>query len=385
MLNTINKIKTHQVEVAVTGPFLNHFILNLYRQHIAISNLKYQNAETITFTTDYENVLIIQDTFTDYQIKIINNKGIYRFIPWLKHNKIFLICLLLGIIIFSFCQNIIVRVDVIHSDKKIRELVTEELEENNIKRLTFKKSYQELQKIKNKILAKYPDKLEWIEIENVGMTYKVRIEERIITKFSEDNNFCHIIALKDGIITKIISEKGEKLKDKGDYVSKGDIIISGDIKANEEVKNSLCAKGEVYGEVWYTVNVSIPLNYEKKLQTGRKRWNLMYDNGKEKQTIFKSRFKNYEVKNTKLFSILGYSFYKQTELELKVTKEKYTLNEALEEALKQAKSKVKLKLHDKERIITQKVLNKSVKNSKMKVEIFVSVEESIGKQVEYKV
>ena len=46
-------------------------------------------------------------------------------------------------------------------------------------------------------------------------------------------------------------------------IEKGDIVIGGDIKVEEEIKKSVCALGNVYAEVWYTVNVSVPLNYEK--------------------------------------------------------------------------------------------------------------------------
>ncbi len=385
MINIIDHVKTHRVEVEVTGPFLKHFLIHLYRLHINISNIKYINEETISFTTNIDNVEKIETNFKDYQIKIINQKGIYKIIPAILKNKIFLTCLILGLLIFGICQNIIVKVEVIHSDKMIRQLVEEELDYYNIKRLTFKKSYNKLQEIKQKILDKYPDKLEWIEIENVGMTYKVRVEERIITKIKDNNNLCNIIAKKSGIITKVISKNGMNLKEPGDYVSKGDIIIAGDISANEEVKNRVCAQGEAYGEVWYTANISIPLNYEVKEKTGKKRINFMFDNGKEKKQIFKSRFKNAITKNKKLFSFWGITFYKQTEYEVQVTKKKYTASQAEAEALNLAQSKIKLKLNDKERIIKQKVLNKTMKNSKMEIEIFVSVEEQIGESVNYEV
>ena len=204
MLNIINHIKTHKVEVEVTGPFLNHFLINLYRLHININNVKYLKEDKISFITDYDNIEKISANFKDYKIKIKNHEGIYKIRPFIIRNKIFLSCLVLGLFLLAISQNIIVKVDVIHSDKDIRQLVKEELEYYHVKSLTFKKSYKQLQEIKQKILDKYPDKLEWIEIENVGMTYKVRIEQRIITKIKDNNNLCNIVAQKSGIITKII-------------------------------------------------------------------------------------------------------------------------------------------------------------------------------------
>ncbi len=384
MLNIINHIKTHKVEVEVTGPFLNHFLINLYRLHININNVKYLKEDKISFITDYDNIEKISANFKDYKIKIKNHEGIYKIRPFIIRNKIFLSCLVLGLFLLAISQNIIVKVDVIHSDKDIRQLVKEELEYYHVKSLTFKKSYKQLQEIKQKILDKYPDKLEWIEIENVGMTYKVRIEQRIITKIKDNNNLCNIVAQKSGIITKIINKQGMNIKTTGDYVSKGDIIIAGDIKtAEDEVKNRVCATGEVYAEIWLTANVSLPLNYKEKQKTGEKRWNFMIDTGKEKKILLKNRFKNSIIKNKKLFKVGPFTFYKQTEYEVKIKNKKYNLEQAEKEALSQALSKVKMQLNDKERIITQKVLNKDVKNSKMKIEVFVSVEKQIGKQVNY--
>lgn len=383
MNNIIKKIKDHQVEIMVKGPFINLFITNLYRMPLKVSNVTYIDKKTLTLIVDMEDVKTLQKKFKDYKITIKKEKGIYNLKNLIKKNKIFLICLLAGFIIFLGCQNIIVKVDVIHSDKMIRQLVTDELEDYGIKRLSWKKSYKQIQTIKAKILDKYPDKLEWIEIENIGMTYKVRIEERIITKIKKEQGYCNIVASKGGIITKIINKKGLSLLSSGDYVNTGDIIIAGDITANEEIKESVCANGEVYAEVWYTVNSSVPLNYKEKKKTGKKRINFMYDNNKEKKVILKSRFKDKIVKNKKLFSLWGITFYLQKEYEVKVTNKTYSKNEALKQALKLSKEKINLKLNDKERLITQKVLKSSIKDSKMVVEIFASVEEKIGKVEHY--
>ena len=215
------------------------------------------------------------------------------------------------------------------------------------------------------------------------MTYEVRVEERIITDIKKNDGLCNIIASKSGVLTKIINKEGLNYKNVGDYVEKGDIVIGGDIKVEEEIKKSVCALGNVYAEVWYTVNVSVPLNYEKVTYTGKKRNNFMIENSKEKKVLLKSRFGSKKVKNKKLFSLFGNTLYIQTEYEITKEPRKYNEKQALNEALRLSKEKINLKLHDKERIITQKVLNNEVKNSKMIVEVFVSVEENIGKTQHY--
>ena len=148
MINILNNIKTHKVEVQVNGPFLNTFLIHIYKLKINISNIKYINENTLIFTTDQKNVKKIQKEFKSYKVKIKKEKGIYKIKPFIIKNRLFLFCVLIGVFIFIFLSNIIVDVNVIHSDKKIRELVTEELEERGVKRLTFKKNYDKLQNIR---------------------------------------------------------------------------------------------------------------------------------------------------------------------------------------------------------------------------------------------
>ena len=298
----LKKLKEHKVQIIVKGPFLNLFITNVYRFHINISHIEYIDKETLSCIISKNNLKVLKREFKDYKIIIKKEEGIYRLKPFLIKNKIFFTTILFGLVIFVFLKNVIIKVEVIHSDKQIREFVTDELEQRGIKRLTLKKSYKELQKIKQEILEKYPNKLEWIEIENIGMTYKIRIEQRIITDIPKSDDYCHIIASKSTILTKVNSTAGMNLKMPGDYVEKGDIIISGDITYNEELKNSLCAQGEAYGEVWYKASVKVPLNYQEKIKTGKSRINFMYETEKDKHTILKSRFDNKVVENKKLFS-----------------------------------------------------------------------------------
>ena len=69
------------------------------------------------------------------------------------------------------------------------------------------------------------------------------------------------------------------------------------------------------------------------------------------------------VKNKKLFKVFDYEFYLSKEYETKVTKKKYSEEEALKELEKQIKEKLLIKGSNISNIIDQKVLKKSVNNS----------------------
>ena len=384
MRNIIKDSKVHYIWIKTTTNNPNKLILKLNQINVNIYNTLYKG-DSILFEIEEKDLKKIKKYLLTYRFTIVKNSGIYGVLEKLKKYNRFICAIIFGIAVIYFFSNIIVEVNVIHSKKEIRELVTNELEEYGVKRLTIKKKYKELQKIKEKILKNHPDKLEWIEIETNGMTYTIRIEERIITNLNSREKYCHVVANKSGVVTKIVTTKGVVNTALNKYVSKGDILISGEIKLNEEVKNNVCASGKVYGEVWYTVDVSLPLNYETTKRTGKMRYNLMYQNKLGDYVILNSRLENKEVENSEVISFFGRKLYLQREYEV-VTKEgTYSEEEALTKALELAKEKVSVKLQENERIIAQKVLKKSINNSKMILEVFTSVEEQIGGLEEYTV
>ena len=368
----------HNVLVFIKTNDPNKLLFKMYKNDIDIKKIQY-NSYGIEVEIDINDYFKLKKNLKSYKFKIKSNKGIYYILSKIKHNKLFVINVILFITLLYLFSNTIISVKVIHSKKYIRDIVKNSLEENGIKRLSFKKDYEELTKIKEKILKKYPKNIEWLEIQRVGMTYVVRVEERIITDIKKKKKACNLVATKDGIITSISTSKGQELLTVGDYVKKGDILVSGEIKYNEEIKNLVCATGEVKAEVWYESNVKIPLNYKKEKYTGKKRYNLSINNNK----IFKSRLKKYKTNKKELFDLLGAKIYLLTEKEILNENKRYNENEAINKALELTKEKINLKLTEKERIISQKVLKKSINNSTMYIEIFSSVEEIISKEEEF--
>ncbi len=150
-----------------------------------------------------------------------------------------------------FLSNTIFSVEVIHSNANVRKLVANELKERNISKWHFKQSFKKIQEIKEEILSEYKDRLEWIEIENIGTKYIVKVEERKLKRDESNYIYQDIVSNKNTIIMSIEATEGEIIKRKNDYVKKGDVIISGKIMKGEEVSKLVKASGKIYGEVWY--------------------------------------------------------------------------------------------------------------------------------------
>ncbi len=357
------------------------FIKKLQYLNLSIMDIKYIN-KIVYLKIEEKDLEKLEKYLVSYKFKKIKDLGIYNLIDKLKLNKIFLICLIFGIILFIICSNLVVKINIIHENKEIREIIADELNEYGIKVLSLKKSYKELDKIRQEILDKYPDKLDWMEFDVDGMIVNVRVEERIITDTTKKDKVCDLVATKSGIINDILVSEGDILVNINDYVREGDTLVSGIITYNEENKRYTCANGRVFATVWYTANVSIPFEYSEYIETGEKKYNFVWENAGNKKRILKDRFTSYNSSYKNLLSIFDFEFYVETQKETKKIIKTYTEEEALEEGIKKAIESIEVKLGEFDEIIDQKVLKKTVNDSTMDIEVFIIVKELISTQKE---
>ena len=356
-----------------------------------INKIKYINIKILEIKYEQGYVYLkIEDKYLEklnkylisYKFSVVKETGVYDILNKIKRNYIFCICLLIGIILFFIMSNMVVKINIIHESSEIREIIADELDEYGIKVLSFKKSYKELDKIRQEILDKYPEKLDWMEFDVDGMIINVRIEERIITDTNKDDKVCNLVAAKSGIINDIKVEQGEVLVNINDYVNEGDILVTGVINYNEEMKRTTCASGEIYATTWYTVDVKIPFKYSEYVETGKKKYNIVWENDGNKKQILRERFDSYNSYLKNILKIFDFNLYVETEMETKKITKTYTEDEALEVGINKAIENVLIKLGEKDEIIDKKVLKKVVNNSTMDIEVFVIVKELISTEEE---
>ena len=322
----------------------------------------------------------IKKYIINYKFKVEKNLGLQRIFGIIKQEKIFVISLIIGLIVFICLKNMIVKINIVHENQEIRELISDELKENKIEILRFKKSYKKLDEIKQKILDKHPDKLDWMEFEIKGMTLNVKVEERIITDTKKNNEVCDIVAKKNGVISDIKILQGESLVLINDYVKEGDTLISGTIKYNEIDKRYTCADGEIYATTWYTGSVSIPFKYYEYENESDKRYNLVWEHNGNKHEIFRNRLENFNSNYKTLLKIFDFNLYLDKQVSVAKIEKEYTEEEALNEGVNKVIESVEKKLTKKDTIIDKKVLKKVKNNSTMDIDVFVVVKELISTQ-----
>lgn len=355
----------------------NHIILRrLYSKKINIYNIEYSENECI-YTIDYCDLDKIP-----FDNKVLSFMGLKGTIRYILHHKHFLLSILLSIFLMFILSNVVVSIEVIHNDKEIREIIEEELYENGVHPLTFKKSYSYLQEVKKRIKSKYPSKIEWLEIIDDGMKYTIRVEERIITHKEDNLPYCDIVSKKEAIVLSSKVTAGQKAVNYNDFVKKGSILVDGRIKFNESIKSYVCADAVVYGNTWYTVNVSVPYEHETKNYTGRISNNISFVYGSKRTALLKVHFNNYYIEKKELINIGRLSIIKEKNLEYISEKSKYTYEEAYEKALSLGRDKIKTNLPSNAIIIDEKVLQTNNYDSIIEMDIFYSVKEIISERIE---
>ncbi len=109
----------------------------------------------------------------------------------------------------------------------------------------------------------------------------------------------------------------------------------------------------------------------------------MVSKGNQDSLLFRPRLEHYENEVRHLFSLFGYEFSFVTQKEVTISSSVYSEEDALQKSLALVDEKFSIKLSEGEAVIEKKVLKKSMNNSTMDIEVFVSVLEVISRQEEF--
>lgn len=370
---------TNRYRIKITGKDPKYFLRHLIVKKIKLYNIV-EDHDGISLTVDEVDYAKILKMKTSYNIKIINRFGVAKLRYLLLKYKYILSFLFLTLGLMIILSHFIFFIDVIHSKEEIRELVENDMKEFGISKYKFRVSYAKKEEIRNKILEKEKDKIEWLEIDRIGTRYIVNVEERLIKDNKVDNEVRDIVAKKDAMILNIEAETGEIVRKKYEYVRKGDTIVSGTIKNKEDEVSKVKAEGKVYGEVWYSVTVELPKKYYEEKKTGKTSKALTLRIANKKISVpFSKDNKSYISEDSPILenNLIPIKLVLETKHEIEIIDKEYNMDNSSSEAIKLATKKLEDRLDEQSMILSKKVLKKTLKNSKIIVEIFFKVRENI--------
>ena len=340
-------------------------IIDSYKKKDDYFFVMYENDYQTLLKLDYKKVIILQ-----------GYKGIYNIINLINYNLLYIITTLIITLIMFLSNNFIIKVNIHTNNINLNKKIKYYLMDYNIKDISIKKNYRVIQKVKNNILNKYKDDIEWIEITSNGYNYNIYLIERKKDNIKASTDKCNYIAKKSGTITKINASRGVLLVDYNNYVNQGDILISGKIIYNDELKKEICAKGKIYGEVWYESTISYPLKESKVYDNKNKFYNLKIKLFDKKYVLLKNKYNNQKNILNLGNDRIGLEVTSSSREYKKIVK--LTEKEAAKKVLDKLSESMTTKSHNKSKIISQNILKKYVKNDTIYLKVLITVEEELG-------
>ena len=363
----------NKIKIKVTCRNSKRFIEELILNNINLYDININN-NVIEAIIDKNELDKINDIKLVHKISIIEYYGINKIVYLIKKYKIFVLSILVGIIINILLSNIVFKVEVDTPNKKLEKIILSDLDNYGIKKFNLKKSYTKISQIKELILKRENKKIEWLEIEEHGTKYIVKVEPKKINKKEDKCIERNIISKKNAVITKIISDEGEIVKKKNDYVEKNEVLISGLIHNKEKIVSKKCAVGKVYGEVWYKVKLEIPTTYNEEELLNNHSYGVSI-NWLNKKYDINHKYPQYEKKEYNIIgtNLINLNIKYVKYIQKKIIQKRYSIKSLEKKALQETEKQVK----SRGKILNKKVLKKTKKNSKIIIDVFVSVEEDI--------
>jgi similar to stage IV sporulation protein len=332
---------------------------------------------------------------TNYKIRFIQKKGIPFYISRFKRRKELLIGIVLSIMLVLFLSNIIWEVKVTGVPKDIEEKITKQLDSYGVHSGAWKFSIESPNDIQKRLVEDIPELL-WVGVDQKGTTYSLEGVEKVIIEEEKAEGPRHLVATKKGVIKNMYVTEGIPQVSVNDYVEPGDILVSGVItdaenesgdKAEEKEAQYVAAEGEITATTWYEVEVTIPLQTRSGVITGAQEKKYYFRIGNMQVPVwgfiepdYNAVHRDIEEKPINFLKWeLPFSFVEMTLNEMLYREEERTKEEAIKIGIEQAKNELTLQLGQDAEILSEKVLQETTDNGKVKVNLYINVEEDIAK------
>jgi similar to stage IV sporulation protein len=385
------------VTVLVKGNMPELFFQKCNGKGIAVWNVKKVAADACEGNIKLRDIKYMKALRrqTSYKLTFTHKKGSPFLLARLLGNKQLLIGLILSIMLIIFLSNIIWEVKITGVPKDIEEKISKQLNEYGIHSGSWVFSLDSPGEIQQKLVYDIPELL-WVGVDQKGTTYYLEGVEKTIVKKGKIKGPQNLVATKKGVIKKMYVTKGLPMVEINDYVEPGDILVSGvideslkddnkDTEKDDSHVDYVAAEGDITATTWYEVTVTVPMHTSKETLTGNreKKYDIRF--GKVRLPIWGFGTPEYAAihreSNEKPIRFVKWDLpvrIVSTTLSEKVyNKEVRTKRDAIAVGMKQAKQELQLELGPEAVILSEKILHETSGHGKVKLNLYLSVEEDI--------
>lgn len=373
------------VRILVEGYYIEQFINLCSKKQIILKNLERKDNITILADIDKNEFKRLKEIArkTKCKIKIKKKIGLPFVLKRYKKRKLFLGILLFIIILIFVLSKFIWNIEIECDEDISQEEILALAEEEGLKLGVLKNSI-DTKDIINKIRLERDD-VAWVGIDIEGTNAVIKIEKADETpEIIDEDEYCNIVADKEGIITKVSAVNGTPLVEEGDVVTIGDVLIAGWIEGKYTETQYVHSYGEIEAKVWYSNTQKIYFEETQKQETGNveTKYSVKINNFEINLGKSLPNFEKYDtiemVKKLKLFSdfylpieIIKYEYTEYTETSII-----HSIEEAEQIGIEKAEEELKNDIEDKE--VTDKKVNVRAESDYIEVEVIYEVKENIG-------
>lgn len=334
---------TGYLYVSIQGYSPGRFINLCSNNHILLWDLKTVKGgyECFISIKGYKQIRPIAKK-TKTRAHIIERHGFPFVCNRFRKRKVFLLGFTLSIVLIYvmslFLWNITIQGEYSHTKEELLKY----LNNQNIHSGVLKHKIN-CRDIEDNIRKNYVD-IGWVSAEMKGTRLIIKLKETTL-KEKENINVTphHIVALKDGIISSIVTREGTPQVKVGDVVKKGDILVSGIIdivRDNTELLNRkiVASDADIIMKTVYNYEEEVMLNYIKKEYSGREKRGYGIGTNEHIINIYKpfKQFDKYDIIESENNLKLTENFYlpfilsKRTYKEYSEQEKTYTKEETIE-------------------------------------------------------
>jgi similar to stage IV sporulation protein len=375
-----------RVTVKVSGRGIERFLNILTRNGLHVWNVKRHGTETITFIMRLRDALNIRQFArkSECTITFLQRSGMPFLFKRMLKNSGFLAGAAIFLLIILFLSNVIWGIEIKGAKPATEYQIRKELDKMGVKIGKVQFLVDNVEAIQRKLTDNIGE-LTWVGVELKGTTYHLRVVEKNEPKKPEVLAPRNLVAKKKATIYKTYIENGQRVVNVHDVVEKGDLLVSGVI-GKEGQTEVVAAKGEVWGETWYKSHVELPLKTDFNVFNGKEQQKHFLKIGKFEIPVWgfgKTKFKKYEteINESKIHFLkweLPVSYVNKTIREREEFTRTYTDKQAEQFAVEMAKKEIKSQLDEDAIIKEEKILQKTIKNGIVFLDIHFTVIENIA-------
>lgn len=380
----VNFIKGY-LQIEIEGFYIERFFNACTKKGIHLFGTKRKNnTSIITYIpiSDFREIRSIAKK-TKCSVKIKRKKGLPFIMKKYKSRKVFIFLFFILILSIFTLSNFVWNIEIEGNNLISSEEILEELNKNGIKLGELKYKIDTLQVIEKMRLN--DERLSWIGIKIDGTNVKVNVVEAVAKpNILDENEYCDIVAAKDGIITKINVTNGTALVKEGDVVEKGRKLIGGWMEGKYTGVRYMHASGDIEAKVWYIREKTENLIQQEKVNTNAEENKYAITLNKKTINFYKtiSKFEKYDTMETKNKIKILNNFYLPIEFkkiknyEYRYEQKQYTVEQLQEKIIQELEEQMKNDIENKQ-IVNRNIIAEPAE-TELKVKLIYEVIEKIG-------